>query len=137
MVPPEDFADAFVLDRRRRDHERIDGVLVARVAAEDVALERVGGHRTVVDRLIAPANRQAARIFLREARCKVWLNAAALNAARLRGPDEHDARVADLEEAAADRVRDLLRPGPVLLRLAVRGFGVTISPGNEGSASDS
>ena len=126
MVPPEDFADAFVLDRRRRDHERIDGVLAGRVAAEDVALEGVGGRRTVVDRLIAPANRQAARIFLREARRKVWLNAAALNAARLSGGDEYERRVADLEQAAADRVRDLLRPGPVLLRLAVRGFGVAI-----------
>ena len=27
------------------------------------------------------------------------------------------------------RVADLLRPGPVLLRLAVRGFGVSLAPG--------
>ena len=131
MVPPEEFADPFLLDRRRRDHERIDGVLAARVSAEDVALERVGGRRTVVDRLIAPANRQAARTFLREARRKVWNNAAALDAARLRGRRGRTrTRIAVLEQAAADRVRDLLRPGPVLLRLAVHGFGVTIAPGS-------
>ena len=127
MMPPGEFANAFLLDRRRRDHERIDGVLASRVSAEDVALERVGGRRSVVDRVIAPLNRQAARTFLKEARRKVWLNATALNDARLRGPDEYAARLADLEEAAAERVLDLLRPGPVLLRLAVRGFGVTIA----------
>lgn len=128
MVPPEEFADPFRLDRRRRDHERIDGVLAARVSAEDVALERAGGRRSVVDRLFAPANRHAARTFLREARRKVWNNAAALDVARLRGPEEMARRIGDLEQAAADRVRDLLRPGPVLLRLAVRGFGVTLAP---------
>jgi hypothetical protein len=135
MVPPEEFADAFLLDRRRRDHERIDGVLAARVSAEDVALEQAGGRRTVVDRLIAPANRAAARTFLREARRKVWNNAAALDVARLRGPDDVARRIGDLEQAAADRVRDLLRPGPVLLRLAVRGFGVTLAPAGGTSRS--
>lgn len=128
MVRPAEFADPFLLDRRRRDHERIDGVLASRVGAEDLALEMAGGRRTLVDRVIAPANRHAARTFLREARRKVWNNAAALEVARLRGPDHVARRAADLEQAAAERVRDLLRPGPVLLRLAVRGFGVTLAP---------
>jgi hypothetical protein len=88
-----------------------------------------------VDRLIAPANRHAARTFLREARRKVWRNARTLHEARLRGPDEFAARTLALEDAAAERVRDLLRPGPVLLRLAVRGFGVTIPRGSDVSAS--
>ena len=35
-------------------------------------------------------------------------------------------RLADLEAVSAERVADLLRPGPVLLRLAVHGFGVTL-----------
>jgi hypothetical protein len=61
----------------------------------------------------------------------VWLNATALNAARLRGPDDVAHLLAALEEAAGDVVRDLLRPGPVLLRLAVRGFGVTLRPAPE------
>jgi hypothetical protein len=128
MVPPAEFADRFRLDRRRRDHERIDAVLASRVAAEDVALERMGGRRTLLDRVLAPANRHAARTFLREGRRKVWTNATSLNVARLSGADQFAARVADLENAAADRVADLLRPGPVLLRLAVHGFGVTLAP---------
>ncbi len=128
MVPTAEFADASRFDRRRRDHERIDRVLASRVSAEDVALERAGGRRTVLDRVIAPANRSAARTFLKEARRKVWSNVAALEAARRAGPEQLAARVADLEQAAADRVADLLRPGPVLLRLAVHGFGVTLAP---------
>jgi hypothetical protein len=127
MVAPEDFVSPALLDLRRRDHERIDHVLASRVAEEDVALQGVGGRRTPLDRLLAPANRQASRLFLRESRRKVWANTGALHAARLRGPAAYADRIADLEAASADRVRDLLRPGPVLWRLAVHGFGVTLS----------
>jgi hypothetical protein len=126
MIPPPDFADARLMGRRERDHERIDEVLARRVAEEDVALQRAGGRRTPLDRVLAPANRQAARLFLRESRRKVWANTGALHAARLRGPGAYAARLADLEAASARRVEDLLRPGPVLLRLAVRGFGVQL-----------
>ena len=35
VISDADFADPVLLDRRRRDHERIDGVLSGRVAAED------------------------------------------------------------------------------------------------------
>jgi hypothetical protein len=92
-------------------------------------LQGVGGRRTPLDRLLAPANRQASRLFLRESRRKVWANTGALHAARLRGAAAYADRLADLEAASAARVRDLLRPGPVLLRLAVRGFGVHIPSG--------
>ena len=126
MIPPPDFTSPALLDLRRRDHERIDSVLASRVAEEDLALQGVGGRRTPLDRLLAPANRQASRLFLRESRRKVWANTGALHAARLRGPAAYADRLADLEAASAERVRDLLRPGPVLLRLAVYGFGVTL-----------
>jgi hypothetical protein len=126
MIPPEDFGSPELLDLRRRDHGRIDEVLASRVTEEDVALQRVGGRRTPLDRLLAPANRQASRLFLRESRRRVWLNTGALHAARLRGPEAYADRLADLEVAGAARVSDLLRPGPVLLRLAVHGFGVTL-----------
>ncbi|MFD2092411.1 DUF5995 family protein [Blastococcus deserti] len=126
MIGPGDFASPAVLDRRRRDHERIDEVLAARVGAEDVALQRAGGRRTAVDRLLAPVNRTASRVFLRESRRKVWLNTAALHRARTEGATAYAARLADLEAASANRVADLLRPGPVLVRLAVHGFGVTV-----------
>lgn len=126
VIPAEDFAVPERLDLRRRDHERIDGVLAARVGAEDVELVRAGGRRTPLDRVLSPANRQAARLFLRESRRKVWLNTGALHAARSEGAGAYAIRLADLEAASAERVADLLRPGPVLLRLAVHGFGVTL-----------
>ncbi len=129
VIPPADFADPAVHAARERDHERIDGVLAGRVADEDAALQAAGSRRTVVDRLAAGLNRGAARVLLRESRRKVWANANALHAARLRGPDALTARVAELERLSAARVADLRRPGPVLLRLAVRGFGVTLPPG--------
>ena len=113
---------------RRRDHERIDGVLAARVAEEDVALQRAGGRRTALDRVLAPANRTASRLFLRESRRKVWANAArAARGAAARPRRLRRAGSPTSRRPSAARVRDLLRPGPVLLRLAVRGFGVTLA----------
>jgi hypothetical protein len=56
----------------------------------------------------------------------VWVNAGALHDARLRSPRAYAERVDELEAVSAARVRDLLRPGPVLVRLAVSGFGVTL-----------
>jgi len=126
MIPPEDFARPERVERRRRDHERIDDVLSVQVGEEDVALARAGGRRTPLDRVLAPANRTASRLFLRESRRKVWANAGALHEARLRGPADYALCLTDLEAASAARVADLLRPGPVLLRLAVHGFGVTL-----------
>src|SRR4051794_12792637 len=83
MIPPADFGDPLQLASRQRDHDRVDDVLAARVGAEDAALAAAGGRRTALDRLMAPVNRAASRAFLREARHKVWANAAALNAARV------------------------------------------------------
>jgi hypothetical protein len=129
VIPPAEFDDPARLDLRRRDHERIDRVLASRVAAEDGELHRAGGRRTRLDRLLAPVNRTASQVLLRESRRKVWANAGQLDAARRRGAEDSASRLADLEAAAAARVDDLLRPGPVLVRLAVRGFGVTLPPG--------
>src|SRR3954462_13944018 len=126
VIPDDEFADLEVLAERERDHERIDGVLAARVAAEDAELVRAGGRRTMLDRLLAPANRAASRLFLREARRKVWANPAVLHEAAMRGGGAYERRLGQLEALAAGRVADLLRPGPVLLRLAVHGFGVTL-----------
>jgi hypothetical protein len=129
VIPAADFADPAVRALRERDHERIDDVLAGRVAAEDLALQAAGSRRTVVDRLATGLNRGAARVLLRESRRKVWANVTALHAARLRGPEALAARVAELERLSAARVADLRRPGPVLLRLAVTGFGVTLPAG--------
>ena len=127
VITDDDFADAALVARRRRDHERIDGVLASRVAAED---RQLAGHsaRSVLDRALQPVNRLSSRRFLREARQKVWHNTTELQQARLRGPDALAVRLSELELLSAARVADLLRPGQVLLRLAVSGFGVALPP---------
>ena len=125
VVSDADFADADLLASRDRDHQRIDEVLFARVRAEDADL---GWKTRVVDRLLAPANRWASRRFLRESREKVWVATAVLQQARVAGPEAYAARVAELDVLTAAKIAEFLRPGPVLLRLAVRGFGVTLPP---------
>jgi hypothetical protein len=125
VISREDFDDPDLLARRRRDHERIDAVLSARVGAEDDEL-RAGQSR--LDKLLAPLNRRASKRFLAEARHKVWHNVAELHAARLVSDDCHRTRLAELEVLAAARIADLLAPGQVLLRLAVAGFGVVLPP---------
>lgn len=126
VISDDDFADPSLMAARRRDHERIDGVLASRVAAEDDELAAHG--RTLTDRLLQPLNRLSSKRFLRESRTKVWLNTTELQAARLAGDAAYDVRLGELEVLAAARIADLLAPGQVLLRLAVAGFGVTMPP---------
>ncbi len=125
VISDEDFTDTVIIDRRRRDHERIDTVLSSRVSAEDAAL---GGGRSWLDTVLTPLNRLASKRFLRESRQKVWHNVGELQRARLDGPAAYDRRLAELEVLSAARIADLLRPGQVLLRLAVAGFGVSLPP---------
>jgi uncharacterized membrane protein len=114
--------------RRRRDHERIDGVLASRVAAEDAELLTAGGARSTLDRLLTPLNRLSAKRFLREARQKVWHNTAELQQARTESAERYADRLAELEVLSAAKIADLLAPGQVILRLAVAGFGVVLPP---------
>jgi hypothetical protein len=127
VISDDDFTDPTLMARRRRDHERIDGVLAGRVAAEDDELATRSA-RSLLDRALQPLNRLASRRFLREARTKVWHNTEELQEARLAGPTAYDARLAELEVLSAARVADLLAPGQVLLRLGVAGFGVVLPP---------
>jgi hypothetical protein len=128
VIPAEHFTDPELLGRRRRDHERIDRILADRVAEEDVELQRAGGRRTLLDRAVTPLNRQAARRMLKEARTGVWCNLAVLHRARDDGAACLERRIADLEVLGCERVADLTRPGPVIMRLALHGFGVTLPP---------
>jgi hypothetical protein len=127
VISDDEFASPGVLARRRRDHERIDAVLASRVAAEDRTLGAASG-RSLLDRVLQPANRWSSKRFLREARQKVWHNTTELHQARLGGPEQLAVRLGELELLSAARVADLLRPGQVLLRLATTGFGVTLPP---------
>jgi hypothetical protein len=127
VISDEDFADRTTMDRRRRDHERIDGVLSGRVAAEDGELAAQSA-RSLLDRVLQPLNQRASKRFLREARVKVWLNTVELQQARQAGPDVYAERLGELEVLTAAKIADLLAPGQVLLRLAVAGFGVVLPP---------
>ena len=127
VISDAEFGDPVVMARRQRDHERIDGVLSARVADEDDELGALSA-RSLVDRVLQPLNRLSSKRFLREARQKVWHNTIELQQARVAGPEAYAARLAELEVLSAARIADLLAPGQVLLRLAVAGFGVTLPP---------
>jgi hypothetical protein len=126
VISVPEFDDPGLLADRHADHEHIDQVLVSRVGAEDSELEAVGGPRSRTDRLLQPLNRLATRRFLRESRAKVWANTRLLDTARRAGPDAYRARLAQLEQLAADRVADLMAPGQVVLKLALKGFGVRL-----------
>jgi hypothetical protein len=126
VISDEDFADPALMATRRRDHERIDGVLASRVAAEDAELAVHG--RTLTDRVLQPLNRLSSKRFLRESRMKVWHNTGELQATRLLGPAAYAVRLGELEVLSAARIADLLAPGQVLLRLSVAGFGVVLPP---------
>jgi hypothetical protein len=128
VISPADFDNPEVLRARQDDHRHVDVVLQARVGAEDRELDAVS-KVALRDRLLRPANRMASRRFLAEARRKVWGNAAVLDRAR-RISDEHYAtKLAVLEGLCADRVRDLTKPGLVLITLARKGFGVVLPDG--------
>ena len=126
VISPTDFDDPVVVRRRVADHRHVDAVLQARVGAEDDELV-AASKLTLLDRLLRPANRAASRRFLAEAREKVWRNAIALDRARRAGDAAYARALAELEQRCAARVLDLTRPGPVLLRLARRGFGVLLA----------
>ena len=127
VTGPEDFAKPALLARRQRDHERIDTILAGRVSAEDAELS-AASRVTTLDRVLRPLNQAGSKRFLREARQKVWHNTRELHDARLAGPEEYAARLAELEVLSAAKVADLLAPGQVVLKLTVAGFGVTLPP---------
>src|SRR6266851_2143300 len=126
VISDDEFGDPALLARREADHRKIDEVLSARVRAEDAELRELATARSWRDDVLQPLNRAATRRFLRESRAKVWANAEALSGSRRQGDRAYAARLGQLEELSAARVADLVRPGPVLLRLATRGFGVRL-----------
>jgi hypothetical protein len=130
VISDDELADERLLASRAEDHRHVDSLLAARVAEEDRELRAFEepGDRTWVDAALTPFNRSGTKRFLAEARAKVWANTLVLAAARRLGPDAYARRLAELEELAAAKVADLLRPGHVLLRLARRGFGVVLTP---------
>jgi len=127
-ITDEEFDDPVLIARRAADHAHIDDILLSRVDPEDVELTKVEqpGDRTRLDNLMSPFNKAGTKRFLKESRRKVWHNAKLLSAARRQGPDALAARMVELEALSEERVADLRAPGQVLLKLAVKGFGVQL-----------
>jgi hypothetical protein len=135
VITPAEFDDPRVAASRAADHRHVDDVLLARVGAEDDELS-AQTRRSLLDRLLAPANRAATRRILTEARAKVWRNVLVLDRARRKGPEEYATVLAELEKLCAARVADLTAPGQVLLKLARHGFGVLLPDAGEGRLPD-
>jgi hypothetical protein len=130
VITDEEFDDPELIARREADHMAIDDILASRVSAEDDELVSVSGPGSLLDRVLKPLNQRGTKRFLREARQKVWANAISLSQARRAGPEAYAARLAELEELSAAKVTELQAPGQVLLKLAVKGFGVRL-PGHQ------
>lgn len=123
-----ELADPVALRTRHADFRHVDTVMLRRIPQEDAELRAIGGPRgsELAARLLYPLNLVASRRFLVSARRSVWHNAQQLSAARTAGANVLSSRLAELERLSAGKVEDLQRPGPVLLRLAVTGFGVRL-----------
>jgi hypothetical protein len=126
VISDEEFDQPELIAMRATDHSQIDEILASRVAAEDEELRKVEGpgDRRLVDRILTPFNHLGTKRFLKEARAKVWRNARLLSEARQAGRLEE--RIEELEELSRQRVKDLLRPGQVILELTRNGFGVSL-----------
>ncbi|MGE0879192.1 MAG: DUF5995 family protein [Acidimicrobiia bacterium] len=128
VISPTEFDTPAVVAKRSADHAHIDVVLHGRVKAEDEELKKIEppNSRTWLDRRSEPLNELATKRFLKEARRKVWHNARLLDQARRRGDDAYVMRLSQLEELSRRRILDLGVPGQILMRLAVKGFGVEL-----------
>lgn len=127
VISDEEFDDPRVMERRRADYERVDGILAGAVAGEDKMLKSAGV-QVLLDRVLTPLNRLASKRFLRESRHKVFYNAHQLHLARAEGRSSLEQRLGELEVLSAAKVAELVEPGQVLLKVAVSGFGVTLPP---------
>ena len=85
VISEQDFTDPELLDRRRRDHERIDSILTTRVAAED---RELGGSRT----LRGPADDPGEPIQLAPVPAGVAAEGLAERGGPARGPGRPDQR---------------------------------------------
>jgi Family of unknown function (DUF5995) len=127
VITDEEFDDPGLIAKREADHKAIDAILASRVGAEDDELISIAGPGSLLDRALKPLNQRGTKRFLREAREKVWANAILLSRARRISAAAYAARLAELERLSAAKVAQLQAPGPVLLKLAVRGFGVRLA----------
>ena len=127
VISPAEFDDPELLASRHADHEHIDQVLVARVGAEDTELEALSGPRSRTDRLLQPAQppgHQAVPARVRGPRSGP--TPASLTPPAAPAPTPTPPAWPSWSSLAATRVADLMAPGQVVLKLAVKGFGVRL-----------
>lgn len=118
VTPVEDFENPQLLETRKKDHEQMDRILARRAAEEERLLreaERWRG-RSIAERALTPFGGPATVRFLKDARQRVWLNAAALSRALRESPAALKARMDELGEMSAARAEYLCKPGLALLR---------------------
>jgi hypothetical protein len=136
VMPDEEFTTPEKLRLRQEDYAKIDDVLTSRVTVEDHKLkaQEQPGDRPALAVLLTPFNRLGASRFLMECRQKIWRNAVLLNRARQQGPEALQERVRQLDGLTRAKIEEILVPGQVLLRLALRGYGVSLpdAPGGRG-----
>jgi len=127
-VTDEEFQNPEVMARRKADFHKFDEILTGRVAEEDRLLQadEEPGDRPAIARLLTPFSQLGARKFIVELRGKVWRNAQLLSLARQTGPSALKERVRQLDGLTRAKMLEVLRPGPVLIRLALGGFGIRL-----------
>lgn len=120
VISDERFEDRRFVAARRRDHEHMDRIIARRASEEDRLLreaERRRG-RSVTDWAISSIGGQAAVRLLRDARSRVWHNAAVLSRARRAGAAELKAGVDRLGSLSAARIEYMRGAGRSLTKIA-------------------
>ena len=126
VISDDEFTDPVLMARRRRDHERIDAVLAARVGRGGRRARRPQRARPAA-RAVEPSGQPSGSCARRGRRSGT--TPSSCRRARLAGADAYRAAAGRAGGAqSAAKIADLLAPGQVLLRLAVAGFGVVLPP---------
>jgi hypothetical protein len=110
VISDADYGDPALLANREADHRHVDQVLAALI--DDTTPGRFG---RVYKRL------------LRKARAGAWDTAGALAATRRQDASAYQCGLDNLARLVTARAADIIRPGPLLPRLLVRGFGITLT----------
>lgn len=119
LMTDEQLDDRKLVAAHKRDHEHFDRLVARRASEEDRLLreaERWRG-RSVADWAASSIGGQVAVRLLRDARGRVWRNAAVLSRARRKGAAELKARIDELGRLSAGRIEYMRKPGRSLMRV--------------------
>jgi hypothetical protein len=110
VISDADYGDPALLATREADHRHIDHVLAA-----------------LIDDTNPGWSRRAYKRLLRQARAGAWDSAGVLAATRRQDASAYQCGLDHLARLVTARAADIIRPGPLLPRLLVRGFGITLT----------